>query len=140
MSKVKVEVLPDFRTGEVWSEDEVLSAMRDAGWTDDPRDGVTAMLPNGQEVLNPIPIAPPIGYNNTPSMFDIIRAQIAAARRAGDDDVVDSAEDMNDFDMEDDIDPSSIYEIQMRDDFPELVKAVDPPPPVTPPPPSEPAK
>lgn len=140
MSKVKVEVVPDFRTGEVWREDEILAAMRDAGWTDDPRDGVTAMLPNGQEVLNPIPIAPPIGYNNTPSMFDIIRAQIAAAKRAGDDDVVDSAEDMNDFDMEDDIDPSSIYEIQMKDDFPELAKAADPPAPVTPPPSSEPAK
>jgi len=125
--RVKVEIVPNPSTGEIADYDDVMERMVDAGWSDDPKDGKTILLDDGREVVNPLPIAPPIGYNPTPSMFDVIRAQIHRAKMLEDDAVAETPEDADDFDMDDEWEPSSVYEVVMKDDFPEL--APEPPAP-----------
>lgn len=65
----------------------------------------------GQEVLDPTPMAPPVGYFKQPTMVDIIRERIrgALSERAAEMDQ-DSFEDADDFDVGDDYDPQSPWE------------------------------
>lgn len=116
-------VVPEFVIG----KDHLVKA----GWTDDPTEGKAILAPDGSEILNPVPVAPPIGYVAEPSMMDMIdkrirahSAMLAAAME------IDSEEEMNDFDIEDDFDPMSVYEFAaMPDDFPGRDPAQPPPPP-----------
>lgn len=134
--RVKVEIVPNPATGEIADYEDVMERMVDAGWTDDPKDGVTILLSDGREVVNPLPIAPPIGYNPTPSMFDVIRAQIQRAKLLEDDAVAETPDEANDFDMDDEWEPSSVYEVVMKEDFPELApEAPSAAPPAAAPPP-----
>lgn len=66
---------------------------------------------NGHEVLDPTPMAPPIGYKPQPSMVDIIRAQIRseALAREAEEQGFETFEEADDFDVED-FDPTSPYE------------------------------
>lgn len=67
---------------------------------------------DGREIPDPTPMAPPLGYKDTPSMFEQMRALIhseklkAAAEEMG----VETPEEGDDFDVGDDYDPSSPYE------------------------------
>lgn len=65
----------------------------------------------GQEVLDPTPMAPPLGYVKQPSIIDIIRDRVRTelSRRAAELGH-DSFEDADDFDVGDDYDPKSPYE------------------------------
>lgn len=67
---------------------------------------------HGREVLDPTPIAPPIGWKPEPSMVEIIRAQIAGERLRQEAEAAgkESFEEADDFDVDDDFDPSSPYE------------------------------
>lgn len=64
------------------------------------------------EVLSAIPVAPPVGYKKQPSMVDHIRGLVRsehlrwAAEGAG----AESFEEADDFDVGDDLDPTSPYE------------------------------
>lgn len=66
----------------------------------------------GREILNPIPMAPPVGYNRTPSLSEQIRSMVRSeclaleAEAAG----LETFEEADDFDVGDDFDPSSPYE------------------------------
>jgi len=81
----------------------------------------------GREVPSPLPIAPPLGYKRSPSLAEQIRAMViseklkAEALAAG----AESFEEADDFEVGDDYDPTSPYEV----DF-------DPPLPQQTPPPS----
>jgi len=85
----------------------------------------------GREKPDPTPIAPPIGYKKQPSLHDQIRAMVRSeklrmeAEMAG----FETFEEADDFDVGDDLDPTSPYEEQFEGDL-------LPPPPV---PPMEPA-
>lgn len=66
----------------------------------------------GQEILDPVPMAPPVGYVREPSMADRIRDMVRgehlrlAALSAGQE----TFEEADDFEVGDDFDPSSPYE------------------------------
>lgn len=68
--------------------------------------------PQGREILDPRPMAPPVGYTRQPTMVDIIRQQIrshtlaAEAQAQG----LESFEEADDFNVDDDFDPTSPYE------------------------------
>lgn len=128
--KIKVRVAPS-DIGEIRSVD--IAEMEQAGWSDDPGTGVAIMLPDERdnpayEVLSPLQFAPPIGYQPTPPIEELIRDRVKAElHRLKGEDVVDSEEDENDFDISDDLPPlETIYEvIAMKADAPPLPK-VDP--------------
>ncbi|QCQ84935.1 hypothetical protein [Blackfly microvirus SF02] len=125
MDKAKVSVVPHPVTGECVDESDLFQAMESAGWTDDPLDGKAILLPDGREVLNPLPIAPPIGFRAEPSIIDLINRQIAAHQLLLADSLeVDTEEESNDFDLPDEPpDPRSIYEV-MVDEYPDLDNAI----------------
>jgi len=109
---LKVRIDAD-KAGEVNIKD-----MEKAGWSADPGTGKAVMLPdeNGNpayEVLNPMPFAPPIGWEPTPPIEELIRQRVREeVDRLKDEDVVDDLADMEDFDIDDELPPlETIYEI-----------------------------
>lgn len=80
----------------------------------------------GRELLDPRPVAPPVGYKRQPSMVEHIRNMVrsemlAQAAQQAD---VDTFEEADDFDVGDDYDPRSPYE--------EVFEPPAPPPSVAP--------
>lgn len=69
-----------------------------------------ALSENGGELLDSTPMQPPIGYNPQPSMFDVMRKMIADHQRELSEAGYESPEEADDFDVQDDFDPSSPYE------------------------------
>lgn len=68
---------------------------------------------NGRELLDPVPMSPPVGYKKQPSMFDTIRGMVRSARLAEEAEAagMETFEEADDFDIEDDPpDPSTPYE------------------------------
>lgn len=108
--------------------------LRAAGWSADPGTGKAVMLPgdNGRpayEVLSPMIFAPPIGYEPTPPIDELIRDRVRKEfERLKDDDEVDDILDAEDFDVEDDEVPiETIYEvIAMKPEVPQLKKDTKP--------------
>lgn len=69
----------------------------------------------GQEIPDPVPVAPPLGYTKPLSMFDQMRAQIRAEhvrlRQMELEELRETAEQANDFDVDEDIENMpSLYE------------------------------
>lgn len=104
--------------------------LRAAGWSDDPGQGKAVMLPAangrpGYEVISPMIFAPPIGYEPTPPIDELIRDRVRQEydRLKGEDEV-DDILDAEDFDVEDDTVPlETIYEvIAMKPEVPSLPK------------------
>lgn len=74
-------------------------------------DGTHFLDDEGREVMDPTPMAPPIGYNPQPSMIEHIRNMVRRelsqyAQESG----AETFEEADDFDVGDDFDPSSPYE------------------------------
>jgi len=65
---------------------------------------------DGLEVLNPIPMQPPLGYKAAPSLSDTIRQQVIAAKRLAELEMVESEEEADDFEVDDDPIPHSPWE------------------------------
>lgn len=109
------------------------------GWTDDPGDGRAVLLPDGREVLNPLPMAPPVGYRPEPTIQELVH-QMILRHHAGlaEDEEVDTIEDAEDFDIPDELEPMSMYEVEMVEEFPEVPpekpEAAPPAPPLETPP------
>lgn len=120
--KVKVSVSPRQGNGEVPSDEEMAEALGRADWTDDPGVGKAVLLPDGSELLNPVQHALPLGYNNEPSIMDIVDQRIRAHRALLEDRmVVDDEKEANDFDLQEEDDIFSYYEIGvMLEDAPGL--------------------
>jgi len=122
MDKVLVEVTPG-PNGEVPSEEALLAAAKAAGWTDDPRDGRRLLLrdENGKdlgEILNPLPIAPPVGYKPRDPLWE--RLEAIARQNGADDRPEETLADMLDFDIPDELpELSTVYEFAgMQDEAP----------------------
>lgn len=71
-------------------------------------------LPTGEEVPDEVPMAPPIGYVRQKSMVEIIREQIRSAElaRAAEEAGAETFEEADDFDVPDDLEPYSAYEME----------------------------
>lgn len=128
MVKYDVVVSPDISPdGEVMApfpKEVLLDKMEASNWTDDPGTGKAILTPLGSEIVSPIPVAPPIGYENEPSVMDRLRDMLnQRLRQLAEGDVLDETEEeANDFDVPDpeDFHPRSIYEITLIDEAPAL--------------------
>lgn len=74
--------------------------------------GMARLDAGGAEVLDPRPMAPPVGYKREPSLMEKVRAMVRseqfrmAAEAAG----AETFEEADDFEVGDDYDPTSPYE------------------------------
>lgn len=66
----------------------------------------------GQEVLSSVPLAPPVGWIKQPSMVDNLRAMVRSEllRRAAMAAGAETFDEADDFEVEDDLEPTSGYE------------------------------
>lgn len=118
MEKVRV-TWPVGEDGTIPSEAEMVRLATEAGWSDSPLDG-KAILYNGGEILNPVPVAPPIGYVPRDPLEDRLRAMVQSAVLAGKEELEETAADVLDFDIPDELpDLTTIYEFAgMQDEAP----------------------
>lgn len=126
MSKAKIVI--DQRAGvskepvrNMSVEDIIESAGAD--WSlDDPGVGRAVLLPDGREVFNPVPMAPPLGYVEGPSIFDQLYAKLRAElfREKEGDEIVDTPEDMHEYPEDDEPTFWTDYELVLRDEFPDM--------------------
>lgn len=73
---------------------------------------------SGQLVPDPTPMAPPVGYKKQPSMLDIIRDQVRNVGREAERLGYESFEEADDFDVSDDPEISSPYEVDVEAEIP----------------------
>lgn len=129
--KVKVIVGPAFGSNDDGkpAPDDLRGQFLAAGWTDDPGTGRAVHLPDGREVVNPVPFAPPIGHVAEPSLMELMDQRIQRHfARLADDAVIDSEDDVLDFDVGEEFDPFSMYEIvDLQDDHPAATMPETPP-------------
>lgn len=66
----------------------------------------------GREILDPTPMAPPVGYKRHPSLAEQIREMVRSERLAAEAAAAgyETFEEADDFDVDDDVDPNSKYE------------------------------
>lgn len=114
---LKIEIAPD-ADGVVRDVSEVLKSAEGAGWSDDPGTGKAVMLlaANGRpgyEVGNPMSFAPPVGWEPTPPIEQLIRDRVKLEyERLRDGDEIDDIIDAEDFDVPDELVPlETIYEV-----------------------------
>lgn len=115
-------------------------AIRDAGWSDDPGVGHAVLMHDGREVLNPTPIAPPVGFVEGPSLLEQFEEKMAARfRMLQEDQEIDTLEEFEDFDVPEDQEPDSPYTVVMHDEFPSVPPADPAPADLVPASPADPA-
>lgn len=95
----------------------------------DPETGEEVEIVNaqGQEVLDPVPMEPPIGYQRTETMFDIIQRQVrdAILQKEIDAQGYETFEEADDFEIGDDFEPYSPHENDLDPDFKQIAKDVE---------------
>lgn len=137
MDKFRVNIAPD--SDGVLPDDKELDGlyakMIEAGWTDDPLEGKAVLLADGREVLNPLPVAPPVGYVRELSIMDrlsdMLEKRMAALLESQA--LEETAEEANDFDTDDEeAEIRSIYEVQLQEEFPAIPGGVVPDQPASP--------
>lgn len=134
MDRLRVDIRP-LVDGSVPSDEEMLEKAVEAGWSDDPGTGHAILVEDergapGYEVLNPLPVAPPIGWTPTPPLEELIRDHVRRefVQLQGEDEL-DDIIDAEDFDVPDELpDLSTIYEfVGMEPQAPEArVKEASP--------------
>lgn len=107
---------------------------------EDPEKRFAHLNAKGQEVLDPTPMAPPVGYEKPVSMVELLRDRVRnEMSRIAEEQGLDSFEDADDFDVGDDFDPRSPHEMdfepgrkstrdmlaELREDVTKLVKERD---------------
>jgi len=67
---------------------------------------------NGEELLDPTPMQPPLGYKRTPTLSEQIRMQVMQMKHdlLTDKDIAETEEEADDFEVGDDFEPLSQYE------------------------------
>lgn len=94
----------------------------------DPESGevISSLDKEGREILDATPIAPPVGWTNEPNMFDYVRELVRSAQLAkeAEEAGMETFEESEDFDVDDDFDPSTPYENDFDPDIKEMQEAV----------------
>lgn len=82
---------------------------------------------NSYEVMDPVPLAPPVGYKKRPSITEIIREQIRSERLAMEAEAAgyETFEEAEDFDIEDDFDIQTQWENDFDPSIQEVVQEVE---------------
>lgn len=73
--------------------------------------GNATLLLNGQEVPDPLPVAPPVGYSPGPDLTALIAQAVQRELLLRGDAEVDTAEEAEDFDHPEAFEPFSAYEV-----------------------------
>lgn len=143
MEKVKVlidkrldKIAPDMPRDPDVVDLEDLIAQSD--WDkDDPGVGRALLLPDGREVFNPVPMAAPVDIDPEQDMFRVMEQRILKRlyeqAGVGVDDALETEDEANDFNVADEMEVVSGYEVEMQDEFPNFPA---PPAPPSPEPPS----
>nr|QJB20639.1 MAG: hypothetical protein [Microvirus sp.] len=81
----------------------------------------------GREVLDDTPLAPPVGFTEQPSMAEYIRMMVQSERlrQEAEEAGMETFEESEDFDVDDDFDPTTPYENDFDPDISELKSAVE---------------
>jgi len=90
--------------------ERVKNLFRGKGRPASMRRSAVVLDPAGGEILDSTPMQPPLGYNPQPSMFDVMKDMIRREREALEREGYETPEEADDFDVDDDLDPSSPYE------------------------------
>lgn len=100
---------------------EFFDAAMDAGWSDDPGTGKAILITDplhenyGAEILNPQPMAPPVGYVAEDTLEDMVRRHMQKQFNLmqGDEIIEEDENEVDDFDVPDDLeDLESIYNVK----------------------------
>lgn len=93
----------------------------------DPETGevISSLDAEGREILDTTPIAPPIGFHQQPSMFEYVREMVRSERLKAELEAqgLESFEEADDFDVDDDFDPTTPYENDFDPPAKELAQA-----------------
>lgn len=81
--------------------------------------------PNGGEICDGTPLSPPLGYQRKPSLAEQIRQQIIAAKLDALQELAESEDEADDFEIGDDWDPTSPHENEGAPTIKELRERVD---------------
>lgn len=110
--------------------DEFFAAATAAGWSDDPGTGKAILIkdkshPNyGGEILNPQPMAPPVGYVAEDTLEDMVRRHMQKQFNLMQADMIieENEEDVDDYDVPDELpDLESIYTVrEMEPEVPDF--------------------
>lgn len=65
---------------------------------------------DGEELLNPTPMQPPLGYKRAPTLAEQIRHQVMVAKLEALNDLEETEDEADDFEVGDDFEPMSKYE------------------------------
>lgn len=90
--------------------------------------GDTSLDEHGREILDPVPMAPPLGYSRQPSLVELVRDMVRGEhlRRAALEDDKDDFETFDNFEIPDDPgDPHSRWENDFDPPVKELLKEGD---------------
>lgn len=90
--------------------DRIKSVLRTRGRDEEDRLRSCKLDARGSEILDSIPMEPPLGFKSQPSMFDVMRKMIADREREIAQAGYETPEEADDFDVDDDFDPTSPYE------------------------------
>lgn len=119
MKQVKIEELisSDGEIGTLPAKEQIFDAMEGANWSDDPGTGVAVLLPDGREVLNPTPMAPPLNYVQEESVTDRLHEMLVRerVRRELEEGITETEEESQDFDVEDEFDVQFVTPYEMVD-------------------------
>lgn len=137
---LKVTVTPDVDAEgvvhEPFTEAQLRLLMARNGWSTDPGTGKAVLTPGGAEIFNPLPMAPPVGYVQEPTVMDRLNQLLDSRARAAqlyDNDVIEEtleeAEDFDGIEDPEDYVPRSIYEIQLLPEVPALKRPAESPAP-----------
>lgn len=95
----------------------------------DPESGevISSLDEEGREILDTTPIAPPVGFLEQPSMFEIVREMVRSEQFKAQMEAegLESFEEADDFDVDDDFDPNTPYENDFDPSYQELKQAVE---------------
>lgn len=104
---------------------DLLEQYHKLGWNTETGEVYTKQLDlRGAEILDPTPIAPPIGYKRQPTMVEHIRAMVRNERLAQElaEQGVETFEESDDFDIGDDYDPRSPWENDFDPSIADMVR------------------
>lgn len=129
--KVKIAIAPPLESKESvrhLSIEEIIESAA-ADWDpSDPGVGRAVLLPDGREVFNPMPMAPPVGYRAEPDMMQrmqqMLRAEMLRQKEA--EEGIDDINSLNDYPEDTDAPFYSQYELEMLEDFPQSPNLPEP--------------
>lgn len=128
--------------------EEVIQFAQEDWDPDDPGFGKSIILPDGREMPNPVPFAPPVGFVEQPTLMQQMQRMLRQHLQSqSEDEATETVEDWNDYPEDEDVPYLSEYELMLMEELPTAPPEAAPPGEAAPPaetqeapPPAEPPK